>query len=70
MIRVLVKIFKGLVGFFRIVKTILIWLPRLFAMIWTGVTTLFNWLTMLPSGLAVLGVLALSLGIFLLITKH
>lgn len=70
MIRVLVKIYRGLIAFFRTLKTVAVWTPKLLAYMWNGVSMFFGWCSVMPDGLFILAILLIVIAIILLITKR
>lgn len=70
MIRAIRAIYTGLIGFFKLIVNVITWVPRLFVYLFKMLKMLFAWTSMLPSGLVVLALVALSLGIIFLIAKR
>ena len=67
MIRAIKNIFKGLVRFFRGVITLVAFVPRAFSTMWGFFHTLKSLTSVMPAGLAALGVLALVCAVILLV---
>ena len=70
MIRAIRAIYNGLIGFFKLTVNVITWIPRLFYYLFKMLKMLFDWTAMLPDGLVVIALVALSLGIIFLIAKR
>ena len=67
MISLIIKIVKGLAGFFRGIVTIILYVPKAFRALWAFFGSLRALVGTLPAGLAALGMLAIICAIIYLI---
>lgn len=67
MISLLIKIVKGLAGFFRGIVTIITYIPKAFQAVWSFFGMLVSLIGTLPAGLAALGAFVIVCAIIYLI---